>query len=466
MEDVRQRLRRLFTATGLACLVAGASVFAPLDVPRPHAPRDPHAGYTATRSVWTAQMPARPIAVLVDEGTHRVFVLTQDYRDSYVNPTGVSSLSTFDAATGALVRTTRGGVGAVQAVLDMTAGRLYVLSQEPFESGTTGPVRPGSVSVFDATTGALVRTTRVGINAVALAVDEQRGHVFALTADPQASDDPSSGATSVLDAATGMLTRTLPHAGGTALAVSARTSRLFAASSLSCPPTPSATDRENPGCLGVFDVVTGRRLATRPLSQTVGLRAMAADDVDGHILAFQESARSTLDDQSTNHIVVRDDRTGSLVHSAPLNDAGGGLGAFATSVTAGRAVVVTVPDGYQIQEGGGTVDVSTVDLRSGRPLRTELANGGKAARYGFHACVVIDARRGRVIVLTQQLADALGHPQGPAALTVLDARTGRLLHTTPGQVGDVALGLDAARGHLFVANARSNTVRMLAVARL
>ncbi len=49
---------------------------------------------------------------------------------------------------------------------------------------------------------------------------------------------------------------------------------------------------------------------------------------------------------------------------------------------------------------------------------------------------------------------------------VLDARTGRLLHTAHGQAGDVALGLDASRGQLFVANARTNAVRLLNVARL
>jgi len=418
--------------------------------------------------VWPAPVGANPIAITVNERTHRVFVVAEGSlsKPYYRRPSGPGSVSVLDAVTGALVRTTPVGINPVQAALDATTGRLYVLSQEPFDLGTSNPVRPGSVSVLDAVTGALVRTTPVGINAVALTVDERHGHVFALTADPQASDDPSSGATSVLDAATGVLTRTLPHAGGTALAVSARTGRLFVASGLSCPPAPSDTNRDNPGCLGVFDVVTGRRLATRPLSQTVGLRAMAIDDLNGHVVAFQESARSTLDDQSTNHIVLRDDRTGSLAHNAPLNDAGGGLGAFATSVTAGRAVAVTVPDGYQIQEGGGRSYISIVDLRSGRVLRTELANGGTAARYGFYACVVIDAWRGRVIVLTQQLADALGHPQGLAALTVLDARSGRLLRTVRGQMGDVALGLDASRGHLFVVNARINTVRMLDVARL
>jgi len=414
---------------------------------------------------WPTRVATNPIAITVDERTQRVFVVGEGppSKPYYLSPSGPGSVSVLDATTGALVRTTRVGMDPVQAVLDMTAGRLYVLSQEPFESGTTGPVRPGSVSVLDATTGALVRTTRVGINAVALAVDERHGRVFALAREPQASDDPSSGDTSVLDAATGALIRTFPRTGGTALAVSARTGRLFVASALSCPPARSVDDQVNPGCLDVLDATTGRRVATHPLSQTVGLRAMAVDDPAGRVVALLEGMRGgVVDAQYASHAAVFDATTGALLHSAETSSSRQTY-AFALNVAVGRAAVVVGPDGYDIQNHSGGADVGVVETRGGRVLRTV---GRAVGPSGLAAGVVIDARIGRVVALTQPLSDVRKAPDGLATLTMLDARTGRLLHTAHGQAGDVALGLDAQRGRLFVANARSNTVRMLDVTRL
>jgi len=421
------------------------------------------------RAAWLARVVANPMAVMVDERTGRVFVLSEgplskpSLSKPYPELVGPGSMAVLDAATGRLVRITRVGINPVQVVLDTTAGRLYALSQQPYEPGQLEPAQAGSVAVLDAATGRLVRTTEVGINAVALAVDERHKRVFALAREPQGSDDFSSGTTSVLDAATGTLLRTLSDVGGTALAVNARTGRLFVASARPCPPAPSL-DEANPGCLDVVDATTGRQLATHPLSQTVGPRAMAIDDLAGRVVALLEGMRGGVSDaQYVSHAATFDATTGAPLRSVKISRDRSAY-AFALSVTAGRAVVVVGPDGYDIQMGNsGSARTSVVETRSGRVLSTA---GGAVGPYGLDADVVIDARAGRIVALTQPLSDAHSSPGGPATVMVLDARTGRLLHTTPGQVGDVALGLDAARGHLFVANARSNTVRMLAVARL
>jgi len=113
--------------------------------------------------------------------------------------------------------------------------------------------------------------------------------------------------------------------------------------------------------------------------------------------------------------------------------------------------------------GGGPETISVVDTHNGRVLRT---TSGPVEPYGDFVSTVIDARAGRIVVLLQPLADVSSTLGGPATLMALDARTGQLLHTTTGQSGDVALGLDASHGRLYVANARSNTVRVLAIARL
>ncbi len=450
--DLRQQWQRLFGATGLACLVACIGVSAASGVSRPH----------AVRPAWPVHTPTQPIAVLVDEKTHRVFVLTQEYQGSYLDPKGAGSLGTFDAVTGALVRTTRVGVGPVQMALNVAARRLYVLNRGPLNNGYA--IQPGSVSMLDAATGVLVRTTQIGVGAVALTVDARHGRVFALTDDPGATNGHSTGDTSVLDATTGALLRRLPGVSGTALAVSARADRIFVASGLSCPPSPTDTNKAELGCLGVFDARMGRRLATRPLAERVGRRAMAADDVAGHIVAAQEGSRDGQDpDQFVSHVTLFNETTGATLRRT-VTSGYRETDAFALSVTAGRAVVLVGPDPYDVQENnGGAEDVSVVDTHSGRVLHT---TAGPVEPYGTFVDTVIDARAGRIVVLLQPLADVSSTLGGPAALMVLDARTGRLLHTAHGQAGDVALGLDAQRGQLFVANARSDTVRMLDVTRL
>jgi len=179
---------------------------------------------------------------------------------------------------------------------------------------------------------------------------------------------------------------------------------------------------------------------------------------------MQEGSRDGQDpDQFVSHATLFDETTGATLRRTEMSG-NWETHAFALSVTAGRAVVVNGPNGYDIQmNGGGSEDASVVDTRSGRVLHT---TSGSVELYGSFVDAVIDARSGRIVVLLQPLADVSSTLGGPAALIVLDARTGRLLHTAHGQAGDVALGLDAQHGHLFVANARSDTVRMLDVARL
>ncbi len=465
------RYRRYVASTAVLLLAVAPLIAAP----HAHSAVGVRGRDAATHSAVT-QTGANPIAVTVDARTGRVFVVAEGPIGSspYPEPTGPGSVSVLDAATGHLVRTTRIGVHPLQTALDDTTGRVYVLNQGALSKA--GGLGPGSVSVLDAATGHLVRTTPVGVGVATLAVDAQRRRVFALPLDPGsneistldiwATNGPShiSGDTRVLDAATGRVVQTLPHTTGTALAANDHANRLLVASGVDC--SSHSNDEVNPGCLRVYEETTGRLLATRPLSQTVAPGAMAPDDLNGRVLAFLESARSTLDDQGSNHVVAFGSWGGKGVYSASLNDAGGTAGAFTTSVTANRAVVVTIPDAYQVQEGGGTAYASILDMRQGRVLHTGFVGGGQSARYGYRASVAIDAPMGRIIVLTEQLVDTLGHPGGTAALTIIDTHTGRSLRTVRAQPGDIALGLDVTRGHLFVVNARSNTVRMLDVARL
>jgi len=366
----------------------------------------------------------------------------------------------------------------VAVVVDERTDRVFVVARGPLASAPyPEPVGPGSVSVLDAATGRLVRTTGVGVGTATLAVDTRRARVYALSLDPDsvyitsvdlwADNGPSSvsGALSVLDGPTGRLARTLPGVSGAAVAVNARDGRLLVASGVGCPSSRNPSDA---GCVRVYDEATGRPLAAHPTSLPVDFRGMVSDDLTGRAFAVLLDDRTANGDspRAYNHILTLDARTGATLRDAVLPDQEMSTDAFVTSASAGRAVLVAVPDGYQIQMGGDTADVSVVETRGGRVLRTVALNAGMSSTGGFRTSAMIDARRGRIVVLAQPLADLAGHVGGPAVFNVLDARTGRLLHTTTGQAGDVALGLDASRGRLFVANARSNTVRMLDVAHL
>lgn len=416
-----------------------------------------------------------PVSMTVDERTGRAFVLTRGPLGTgpYPEPIGPGSVAMLDTATGKLLRVTRVGVRPLQALLDVQARRLYVLNQGPLTDANE--LGPGSVSVLDALTGALVTTTPVGAGTALLAVDAQRGRLFALVVSPGAEyavdqgidqqPQPRVDASSVLEATTGKLVRTLPGVNGDALAVDGRAGHLLIAPVKGCPP--SADGSYQSSCVGVVDEVTGRLLTTRLLSLSVDFRGLVADDVSGHAFAvlLDDRAANGTDPRAYDHVLTLDALTGTIHHDATLDEQEMQTGAFVVSARAGRVVLVSVPGGYALDMTGGGATVSVMDTRSGHVLHMAALNGGASAVGGFRASVVIDARRGRIIVLAQPLADLGGQVREHAVFTVLDARTGQLLHMVEGQVGDVVLGLDASRGRLFVVNARANTVRLLDLTR-
>ncbi len=444
---------------GLSCILASASVLASTRPLPWHAMPVLGEARNAPRAVWSAHVVTNPVAVAVDERIHRAFVLSQGPLGPkpYPQPIGPGSVDMLDAATGRLLRTARVGVNPVQAALDTSANRLYVLSQR--RDVNDNAVGPGSVSVLDAATGALVRTTQVGVGVMGMAVDDRRGRVFALT---------QQGGVDVLDAVTGRLLRVwrrVAVAPSATLAVSPRAGHLFVALGETCPPATNQDDA-NPDCLQVYDDGTGRLLRSVPLSETVG--ALGVDDLRGRVVATLDGTRSSDPAQQVSYVALFAIATGALVHRARTDPYGSRIGAFALSVTAGRAVVVGVASAERIGAGtGGGAGASVVDTGSGRVLRTEAIQDQSAqGGYGYYASVAIDAPTGHILILTQPIVDLNGTPGGPAALTVLDARTGRTLRTLRGQTGDVALGLDSSSQRIFVANNRSNTVRALDAARL
>jgi DNA-binding beta-propeller fold protein YncE len=71
------------------------------------------------------------------------------------------------------------GQNPTALAVDVHTRRVFVVNQGPlYRNGAGTAWGYGSVSMLDATTGTLLRTTRVGQNPRAVAIDERTGRVF------------------------------------------------------------------------------------------------------------------------------------------------------------------------------------------------------------------------------------------------------------------------------------------------
>src|SRR5205823_5658199 len=112
--------------------------------------------------------------VVLDAPTGRVFLLAATFGDS----DDTAAVQMLDLGTGAVLRTVAVAVGLpVTQALDERTQRHFVLTYPVYRPG------PGRVSVLDARTGSIVRTTPVGLNPGALAVDALTDRVFVANGD-------------------------------------------------------------------------------------------------------------------------------------------------------------------------------------------------------------------------------------------------------------------------------------------
>jgi len=120
-------------------------------------------------SVRTAVFRAFTGALAVDGRSRRAFI---------ADPRG-NSVVMLDARSGQVLRTITVGRFPAAVAVDARRGRAYVVSRD--EAFSFNPTTTGSVSVLDTRTGAVLRTIPVGVDPVALAVDEGSGRVFVAT---------------------------------------------------------------------------------------------------------------------------------------------------------------------------------------------------------------------------------------------------------------------------------------------
>jgi YVTN family beta-propeller protein len=154
--------------------------------------------------------------IAVDAARLRLFVLAGSVPPpaaplGFIAPPGTVSM--LDARTGALLHTAVVGRVPDDIVVDSKTGRAFVTTTVD-----------NSVSILDTATGALRRTVQVGSKPTALAVDVRRGHVFVANTGcgPMLYHDcgmgvpftHSGGSVSELDAVDGTVIRTIAVANG------------------------------------------------------------------------------------------------------------------------------------------------------------------------------------------------------------------------------------------------------------
>jgi YVTN family beta-propeller protein len=176
-----------------------------------------------------------PVAVAVDVRTGRAFVTNN----------GSGSVSMLDARSGALLRTIPVGPTPARVVVAERVGRVFIVHGRGGNVATPAGVFAGpswgGTTMLDARTGAVLRRIAIGgsplddvgyATATNIAVDESGGHVFVINQSTRdRTGNPTGGSVSVLDDRTGQVRQTIAVGlNPIALAVDEASARLFVVS--------------------------------------------------------------------------------------------------------------------------------------------------------------------------------------------------------------------------------------------
>ena len=346
----------------------------------------------AGRLLRTVLVGDGPTGVAVDERDGRVVVsntntdVTQQTGQFFLlrsQWSGLSSLSLLDARTGRLVRSIPASASLAGSVADARQRRLLVATDDDPQPGV------GSINILRGS-GEGQRLATVPGMLLALALDSRANRLLV-------ASDAQGGTVSVLDAAHGRLVSRSgigPVLLGQSLAVDEQTGRAFAL---------TANLGSNTGSICVFDTRTGRLLRSIALSSVPA--AVAVDQATGHVFisaigpaapinilpGYRPWYRHLVVPLSTGNgsVLMLDARSGTIVHTASVGVA---PGAVAVDAAHHHVLVATVGamDGTGAPRGPGSVAV--LDARSGVVLRTIPVGVAPGA-------IAVDARAARAIVL-------------------------------------------------------------------
>ncbi len=354
----------------------------------------------ATASTLAAQMVRvgrNPSVIALDSRTNRVFIGNTDD----------ATVSILDATSGAVLNTIVLGHYPIAAAVDERHGRVFFLNTDG-ESSLHSPGRTDSVSVLDAASGALLHTTLVGYGAGALAVDESSGHVFVT----RSGDD----VVNVLDAMSGRVLWSIAVA-GSAWAVAVGGQAL-------------AVGGDSPGVVRVLNTHTGAVL------RTMRLRVSVLDAVG--------SARSGRVFIATDRgLDVLDARNGTVLHSIS-----GDATPLLSDERSGR-VLVMASNGLRL-----------LDARSGLPSGRTVPWSILGAMSIGGPATDVDAASGQIAIVTPSPSSP--GKGGLGRVTVIDGYTGAVLQSMPVCAQPSAIAVNARRQRIYVtcADAAPTTDRL------
>ena len=318
------------------------------------------------------------------------------------------------AARAPTLRTVRVGVRPIAVAVDARTQRVFVVNGGSRMTNSLLPSGPGSVTTLDTMTGRRLRTVMVDWDPTGAAVDARSGRVFVLNRGKPAPGRSTSlqGSVSVLDATTGRLVRTVAIGvvGGDPVpvpVVDEQSGRVFIVA----------------GAVHVLDATTGRILRTVP---TGGFTTAAAVDArTGRV--FVANANCSVN--------MLDAASGALRSTVPLD-----LPAYAVAVDerAGRVFVDVENDADRSN------NVRVLDATTGRLRQSIDGAGGET--------LVTDPTAGRVLAVDSTTFISTGSYVG---LTVLDSRSGRVVNRAILEAEGgyaAAIAVDERTGHTFVAS--------------
>ena len=337
--------------------------------------------------------------VAVDAQTGRAFVDNDD----------ASGVTIVASPGGRVLHTVATGADPDGVAVDVRRARVFVATHDQNMLGSgasvmSGPAaRSGYVAVLDARSGGVLSTIPVGADPDAVAVDQQSGAVFVITADTSVSILDVRHRTVV---STTVLSQDLR-----ALAVDARTRRVFVVNDLE-------------GTVSVLDARSG-----------ANLRSVAVGTRPGAIAVDERVGRVYVVNHGNNSLSILDAHSGTPLQTVAV---GQNPDAVTVDERKGRVYLASVgaTDAAGNPVGPGNIEV--LDARSGQIIRTVAVGVAPSA-------VAVDERTGDVFVV-----DAGGLVSRPSTwawvprwvrrwLPFLPSRDAQM-RTVPGSLSVVAAG--------------------------
>ena len=371
--------------------------------------------------------PLFPLHATTDARTGRGFALQGD------------AVRVFDARTGTTLRTLPVEVNPIGLVVDEQGGRVLVVSGGPIPQQYQCSGCGGSVAMLDATSGALLATTRFpdlpnpisgtyqGRGPIALLFDAQRHRLYVSRAE---------GRISVFDTANGKPIREFPG-GGILLALDTGSGILAMVSNFGERATPPT------GTVTLIDPTSSKTLASLAVSGH-----LAAPVIDG--------ARHRLYLIHDYEALSVDTRNGAEIRTYPLP-----YGATDLTLDAqhGRLYSADAADPDAPNAPGGPTIPNT--SHAAAPLANVPTSAlepapGSVAVAGDPIAVDSDPASGHTFVANIDAHHGYGSP-APGLVTMLDSASGAVLSTTVVGANPAALAVDTRRGRVYVSDAGAPT---------